>query len=123
MRLAAIQKALEILGFGPCYHMRVAMNEYPRDCAMWMRAFRAKYDHDGQFGRKEWDQLLARYSVGSVSTSISFQHFQFCKHVCAKKGAEICELQVCLRLASHGLRCGTHECISRCQSDPYKSRP
>ena len=64
MHLAAIQKALDILGFGPCYHMRVAMNEYPRDCAMWMRAFRAKYDNDGQFARKEWDQLLAHYSVG-----------------------------------------------------------
>ena len=60
-----MQRALEILGFGPCYHMRTCMNEFPRDNEMWMEAFRAKYDGIGDFGRTEWDQLLGQYSVSS----------------------------------------------------------
>ena len=59
----AMQKALDQLGFGKCYHMRTAMNEYPRDCAMWLEAFEAKYDGKGSFGKKQWDQLLGHYSV------------------------------------------------------------
>ena len=39
------------------------MNEFPQDNVMWMEAFRAKYDGLGEFGRKEWDQLLGNYSV------------------------------------------------------------
>ena len=58
-----MQKALEQLGFGPCYHMRTCMNEYPRDIVMWMEAFKAKYDNSGKFEREEWDQLLGHYSV------------------------------------------------------------
>ena len=64
----AIQKAPEQLGYGPCYHMRVAMNQYPRDCAMWKQALEAKYDRKGKlFGREEWDQLLGRYRVRRLS--------------------------------------------------------
>lgn len=59
----AIQKALEELGFGKCYHMRTAMNQYPRDCAMWLEAFEAKYDGSCNFEKKQWDQLLGSYSV------------------------------------------------------------
>ena len=59
-----MQKALDQLGFGKCYHMRTAMNEYPRDCAMWLEAFEAKYDGKGSFGKRQWDQLLGHYSVG-----------------------------------------------------------
>ena len=55
--------ALELLGMGPCYHMRTCMNEFPRDNNMWMEAFRAKYDLVGSFEKKEWDQLLGHYSV------------------------------------------------------------
>lgn len=58
-----MQMALEQLGFGPCYHMRTAMNQYPRDCAMWLEAFRAKYDGVGRFEKQQWDQLLGNYSV------------------------------------------------------------
>ena len=58
-----MQKALEQLGFGPCYHMRTAVNEYPRDCSMWLEAFQAKYDGVGTFGKEQWDQLLGNYSV------------------------------------------------------------
>ena len=43
--------------------MRTTMNEYPRDCAMWLEAFQAKYDGVGTFEKKQWDQLLGRYSV------------------------------------------------------------
>ena len=63
----AMQKALEHLGFGPCYHMRTTVNEYPRDCAMWMEAFQAKYDGIGRFGEEQWDQLLGSYSVSPCS--------------------------------------------------------
>ena len=59
----AMQKALVQLGFGKCYHMRTAVNEYPRDCAMWLEAFKAKYDGIGTFGKMQWDQLLGNYSV------------------------------------------------------------
>ena len=43
--------------------MRAAMNEYPRDCSMWLEAFQAKYDGVGTFEKEQWDQLLGRYSV------------------------------------------------------------
>ena len=44
--------------------MRTAMNEYPRDCEMWLDAFKSKYDGEGKvFGREEWDQLLGNFSV------------------------------------------------------------
>ena len=64
----AMQKALEQLGFGPCYHMRTTMNEYPRDCTMWIEAFQAKYDGVGKFEKEQWDQLLGNYSVSPCST-------------------------------------------------------
>ena len=43
--------------------MRTTMNEYPRDCSMWLEAFQAKYDGVGKFGKEQWDQLLGSYSV------------------------------------------------------------
>ncbi|KAL9613651.1 MAG: hypothetical protein Q9167_001827 [Letrouitia subvulpina] len=43
------------------------MNEYPRDSAMWMEAYNAKYDRMGKFEKKEWDQLLGHYSDSSYS--------------------------------------------------------
>lgn len=66
-RSVAIQKALEELGFGKCYHMRTAMNQYPRDCAMWLEALEAKYDGSRSFERQQWDQLLGKYSVSLES--------------------------------------------------------
>ena len=63
----AIQKALEELGFGKCYHMRTAMNQYPRDCEMWLEALEAKYDGSRSFERQQWDQLLGNYSVSFES--------------------------------------------------------
>lgn len=38
--------------------MRAASTETPRDCEMWTRAIRAKFDGEGDFGKAEWDQLL-----------------------------------------------------------------
>lgn len=72
----AMQMALEQLGFGPCYHMRTAMNQYPRDCAMWLEAFRAKYDGIGVFEKQQWDQLLGKYSVRLFSLSLYIQTFE-----------------------------------------------
>lgn len=40
------------------------MNEFPRDCTMWLEALEAKYDGKGRpFERKQWDKLLGRYRV------------------------------------------------------------
>jgi len=69
----AIQKSLEQLGFGPCYHMRTAMNQYPRDCAIWLEAFEAKYDGIGVFEKKQWDQLLGNYSVSIISHTMFWE--------------------------------------------------
>lgn len=47
--------------------MRTAMNEYPRDCEMWLEALKSKYDGKGKvFGREEWDQLLGNFSVSTT---------------------------------------------------------
>lgn len=56
--MTALRKAFERLGYGKCYHMMCASVENPPDCLMWHDALNAKYDGVGEFGRKEWDQLL-----------------------------------------------------------------
>lgn len=38
--------------------MRAASTETPRDNEMWIRAIKAKWDGEGEFGKREWDQLL-----------------------------------------------------------------
>lgn len=38
--------------------MRAASTETPRDNEMWIRAIKAKWDDEGEFGKEEWDQLL-----------------------------------------------------------------
>ncbi|KAF7717513.1 P-loop containing nucleoside triphosphate hydrolase [Penicillium ucsense] len=55
---ASLRKALERLGYVKCYHMMCASVENPPDCLMWHDALNAKYKGIGEFGRKEWDQLL-----------------------------------------------------------------
>ncbi|KAL4795334.1 P-loop containing nucleoside triphosphate hydrolase protein [Aspergillus venezuelensis] len=55
---ASLRIALERLGYLKCYHMMSASMENPPDCLMWHDALNAKYDGVGEFGRKEWDQLL-----------------------------------------------------------------
>ena len=47
--------------------MICASAENPPDALMWHDALVAKYDGVGQFGRKEWDQLL-----GDCQVSIQF---------------------------------------------------
>ncbi|XMA11014.1 hypothetical protein WAI453_003805 [Rhynchosporium graminicola] len=54
----SMRDALKRLGYDNTYHMMSASVENPPDCIMWQRAFEAKYDGIGQFGRKEWDSLL-----------------------------------------------------------------
>ncbi len=52
---ASMKLALEKLGFGPCYHMRVVF-EQPADIPLW---------HKAAFGSEiEWDDLLGRYKSG-----------------------------------------------------------
>lgn len=55
---ASLRQALQRLGYLNTYHMMRASVENPPDCLMWHDALMAKYDGIGQFGRKEWDQLL-----------------------------------------------------------------
>ncbi|KAK2801560.1 hypothetical protein FQN51_005267 [Onygenales sp. PD_10] len=55
---ASLRAALERLGYVDTYHMMSASVENPPDCLMWQDALAAKYDGVGEFGRKEWDQLL-----------------------------------------------------------------
>lgn len=43
--------------------MMSASVENPPDCAMWYDALTAKYDGKGEFGKKEWDQLLGHCQV------------------------------------------------------------
>jgi len=50
--------AMKILGYEDTYHMMSASMENPPDCLMWQDAFAAKFNGEGHFGRKEWDQLL-----------------------------------------------------------------
>ena len=60
----ALRKALVQLGYNDTYHGYAAAVEYPRDCKMWLRAMRAKYDGAGvPFVREDWDQLLGNYQV------------------------------------------------------------
>ncbi|CAN8097565.1 unnamed protein product [Discula destructiva] len=54
----SVRTALRSLGYLETYHMRAASTETPRDNEMWMRAIKAKWDGEGEFGKREWDQLL-----------------------------------------------------------------
>ncbi|OJD33771.1 nad dependent epimerase [Diplodia corticola] len=55
---ASLREALRQLGLGECYHMMSTSVENPPDALMWMDALSHKYDGVGEFGRKQWDQLL-----------------------------------------------------------------
>ncbi|KAI1248135.1 hypothetical protein MGN70_010384 [Eutypa lata] len=46
--------------------------ENPLDCLLWQRAFEAKYDGIGTFGRQEWDQLLGHYQAVADWPAIAF---------------------------------------------------
>jgi Sulfotransferase domain len=61
--VSALRQALHRLGYVNTYHMMRASAENPSDCLMWHDALLAKYDGIGQFGRKEWDQLLGDCQV------------------------------------------------------------
>lgn len=64
----ALRKALVHLGYNGTYHGYAAAVEYPRDCKMWLRAMRAKYDGAGvPFVREDWDRLLGDYQVSVLS--------------------------------------------------------
>lgn len=66
----ALRKALVHLGYNDTYHGYAAAVEYPRDCELWLRAMRAKYDGAGaQFVREDWDRLLGHYQVSISLTN------------------------------------------------------
>ena len=59
--------------------MRVAMNQYPRDCTMWMKALEAKFDGKGKlFEKEEWDQLLGRHRVSKLPYRLIFCSLKEC---------------------------------------------
>ncbi|KAJ5672165.1 hypothetical protein N7507_001292 [Penicillium longicatenatum] len=69
----ALTTALKILGFHNAYHGRDAFTNNPRDCELWWKALRAKYDGKGkEFGRKEFDQLLGHCQAVSDMPAICF---------------------------------------------------
>lgn len=54
MRMALLQ-----LGFADVYHMAELWVENPKDDALWVEAYQAKFEGKGKkWGRKEWDALL-----------------------------------------------------------------
>ncbi|KAJ7157120.1 hypothetical protein C8R46DRAFT_1225731 [Mycena filopes] len=57
-RETSIRKALKQLNYEDCYHYFSVLAENPRDSDMWVKAFEAKFENKGTFGRDEWDQLL-----------------------------------------------------------------
>lgn len=69
--IVALRAALKRLGYLDTYHMMSASVENPPDCAMWYDALTAKYDGKGEFGKKEWDQLLGHCQVSHYFGSIS----------------------------------------------------
>ncbi|PYI32245.1 NAD dependent epimerase/dehydratase [Aspergillus indologenus CBS 114.80] len=69
----SLMDALRILGYHEAYHGYQAMISNPRDCEMWLKALRAKYDGVGQrFGREEWDKLLGHCQAVSDIPAICF---------------------------------------------------
>lgn len=61
----AMRKALKILSYNDVYHGYAAAFENPKDCEMWLEAFRAKFDGIGKpYGREAFDKLLGHCEVG-----------------------------------------------------------
>jgi hypothetical protein len=61
-----------MLGYDHVYHMASCMNENPRDCEMWIRAFEAKYENKGEFTKEQWDQLLGHCEAVTDFLSSAF---------------------------------------------------
>lgn len=63
---ASLKAALEILGFGPCYHMYVCLKN--KDFDKWSRAFTRK------FSAEDWDDLLGGFkSAVDNPSSMAYQ--------------------------------------------------
>ncbi|RAL08727.1 sulfotransferase family protein [Aspergillus homomorphus CBS 101889] len=69
----SMMDALRILGYYEAYHGYQAMISNPRDCEMWRKALRAKYEGVGKrFGRAEWDRLLGHCQAVSDLPALCF---------------------------------------------------
>lgn len=58
-----MKQALHELGYNGVYHMQSILVENPRDAILWKKAFEAKYEGKGTWGKKEWDALLGHCMV------------------------------------------------------------
>ncbi len=57
--IAALRRALKLLGINDVYHGFPAFFENPRDCEMWLEAHENKHEARGKpYGRAEFDMLL-----------------------------------------------------------------
>jgi hypothetical protein len=61
-RVAGMKTALEILGYRT-YHAFNFWDDTAEHTLMWNRAIDVKYHGKGTFGRHDWDEILAEYSV------------------------------------------------------------
>lgn len=100
---AAVQIALETLGYDPCYHMKeVIDNEARGDAAKWLRAAEGRSQHV----RTSW--LTAAADEGhSVSTSVACPHASKCFRVCLLIGMQAVADTPngdCMHVASGGQR-------------------
>lgn len=105
--------------------MRTAMNEFPRDCAMWMQAFEAKFDGKGQpFTRQQWDQLLARYSVSTPLLSKPSNLWRLARKAArytSEAGQMTDQLPVPVRPASHRICARANSGLSCGEDYPHRS--
>ncbi|GME37266.1 hypothetical protein GTA08_BOTSDO03742 [Neofusicoccum parvum] len=69
---SSLREALFQLGYHDVYHGVSAVHQNPRDCEMWLDAYKALKDGDGQFGRREWDQLLGHCMAVTDDPCASF---------------------------------------------------
>ena len=72
MTLAALRKALKLLGISEVYHGYPAYFDNPRDCEIWWEAFEAKEGRGKPFGHLEFDKLLGHCQAVADQPCIVF---------------------------------------------------
>ncbi|KAL9111881.1 MAG: hypothetical protein Q9227_003731 [Pyrenula ochraceoflavens] len=74
---STLRQALLDLGYSDVYHYASIFNENPLDAAMWVDAFRAKFEGEtGKFeverSRKDWDKLLGHCAAVTDTPCVVF---------------------------------------------------